>query len=216
MAKIGPGGVEISDKNAMIILGIIIVGIIILYLNFGDVIKKFFKNLATDFGLGTLFGLEERGHSSVSFQDNKLNDNDKIVLRSIAEKFNFPAYIIFRIGQIESGLTKNAHDGSKGEIGTFQIMDTLRQDFQVAVDSDQVPGIDPGTQITPARLRDFTINVHVSGWKLGKDYRYYSGNVEKTVRAYNGGRGNRNNPMTDIYWQTFNSPDLQELYPEEY
>jgi hypothetical protein len=217
MAKIGATGIEMSDKTLMIVIGIVIVMVVgivlLLYTSLGKILKGFFGNLAKDFGLGPLFGLEERGHSYVNYKDN-LSDSNRQTIITAANYFDLPSWILFRIGQIESGMNLTPHDGSAGEVGTFQIMDTVRIDFQTAVANGEIPFIDRTKIITKDKLREFNNNAVIAAWKLAKDYRYYQGNVENTIRAYNGGRGNRQNAMTDIYWNTFNSESLKNLYPE--
>lgn len=109
-----------------------------------------------------------------------------------AQHNQVPIYMMERIAYIESRFDPTA-EGSHNEKGMFQVTPPVLADYNNA----------KGTNWTSNDLFDVWISSEVAGWLLSNNLIYYNGDVEKTVRAYNTGRGNINSSAGDRYWNLF-------------
>lgn len=112
-----------------------------------------------------------------------------------------PSWIIKRIGFIESRFDVNAV-GSVGEIGFMQITAPVVSDFNNA----------QGFNYSLIEAGDPWLNVNIAAWLLRTHLNHYGGDIEKSVKAYNTGRGNIGGSAARRYWAKFQKAG--EFFPE--
>ena len=115
--------------------------------------------------------------------------------------FDVPHYVLYRIGLIESGYRNQALGGA-GEIGMFQISPIALTHFND----------DHNTIWTAELLYDVNFSAQVAAWLLSIHLAHYDGDIEKSVKAYNTGRGGIHSSAAERYWNKF--VDAGQYFPE--
>jgi hypothetical protein len=128
----------------------------------------------------------------------------KYFLIEACNRYSVPYWIMNRIALIETGFQFDKR-GATDDWGLVQITPPALADF-----NNQNPNYD---FYTIEQMLEPLPCARVGTWLIKKHLTYYQGNVEKAVRAYNGGRGNINSNATFQYWRRFQ--DAGRFFPEE-
>lgn len=109
-----------------------------------------------------------------------------------ARKYGVAPDVMISIAYNESSFNPHA-SGAVQDTGLFQVTPPVLTDYNRA----------NKTNITIAGLFEPSVNADVAAWKLSNDFRYFNGNLEKTIKAYNTGRGGINSAAARLYWERF-------------
>lgn len=122
------------------------------------------------------------------------------IIQKYAEMYNLDPMLIRAVIRQESNWQSDVIGFDGKSIGLMQITKPLAHDFfyTIGMVYNKYDAKNPDVKFSD--FSDPDINIRIGAWKLSNDLKYYSGDLEKTLEAYNEGRGNVNNGIDDTVY----------------